>query len=233
MRHSLLTVCLFAAILITTATQAQKLSDAFIDTKERAFRKEFEHLAMMPVAVAPAAAVPDAIQKLISDEVLEILTDEDFDILDPQVAEAIQDKFVGLYPASTSGDSKVAIAEHAVREVFFQHPVEGLVFVNVLAVAAPFRDDKAEWGGTSQKIEHKGDGFFGSIMGNDYGGHIAASAVRIGIVDRSGKTVYLWSGGVEVMMQRNGEKLEPLPVESLWQNEKRVIKAVKYALKPL
>lgn len=233
MKKSLLTVCLLATTLAVTSTQAQKLSDAFIDSKERAFRKEFKHLAMMPVTAAPAAAVPEAIQKVISDEVLEILADENFQILEPQAAKTIQDELAKLYPASPSDDSKTAIAEHAVREVFFQHPVDALVFVNVLAVAAPFREDKAEWGGTSQKIEHKGDGFFGSIMGKDYGGHIAASAVRIGIIDRTGKTVYLWSGGVEVMMQRNGEKLEPLPVESLWQNEKRVIKAVKYALKPL
>ena len=33
-------------------------------------------------------------------------------------------------------------------------------------------------------------------------------------------------------MRRHGDKLEPLPVENLWQGEKRINKAVKYALKP-
>lgn len=224
---------LLLTTLLAAPVQAQKLSDAFIDTKERAFRKQFVNLAMMPVVAAPSAALPAAIQQLISDEVLEILDDEDFKVLAPQQAKSIQDELAALYPASPTEADQAAIADHTVRELFFQHPVDGLVVVNVLPVAAPFRDDKAEWGGTSQKIEHKGDGFFGSIMGKDYGGHIAASAIRIAITDRAGKTVYYWSGGVEVMMQRNGDKLEPLPTEDLWQDEKRVIKAVKYALKPL
>jgi hypothetical protein len=100
-----------------------------------------------------------------------------------------------------------------------------------MVVPAPFANDKAKWHGTSQKIEHEGDGFFGTVMGKDYGGHIAASSIRILISDRTRKIMYNWSGGVEVMMQRNGEKLEPLPRERLWQEEKRVEKAIELALK--
>ena len=105
--------------------------------------------------------------------------------------------------------------------------------VQVLAVAAPFLKDKAEWHGTSQKIQHSGDGFMKMLSGKSYGGNIAASSIRIVISDRKGKPIYNWSGGIEIMMQREGESLKQLPAENLWQDEKRVRKAAQYAVKPI
>lgn len=222
-----------AVALLATPVYAQSTKDAFIDIKKSAFKKQFSHLAVMPVVVAPALGMPDEIEQLIIGEVLKKLKKARFTILPPPEFKSIQDQFSGLYPEATVDKNIAVITDHTVRELYFRHPVNGLVSVQVIPVAAPFANDKAEWGGTTQKIKHKGDGLFGAILGKNYGGTVGASAIRIVISDRQGKPVYNWSGGIEVLMQRNGEKLEVLPKESLWQNQKRVLKAVKYALKPI
>ncbi|NND67916.1 MAG: hypothetical protein HKN19_10035 [Halioglobus sp.] len=226
---TILLLCVFSS----ASLQAQKLKDAFIDIKEKALRKEYSNLAMLPVVAAPAANAPDEIVALVAAEVREIMEDEDFTLLPSAEVTAIREQLASLYAVPGASMNEAAIAEHTMRELFYRHPVDGLLSVQVLPVGAPFRDDKAEWAGTSQKIENKGDGFFGTIMGTDYGGTIAASAILVTISDRSGRPLYKWMGGVEVMMMRNGESLEPLPKEELWQSQKRVRKAVSYALKPL
>jgi hypothetical protein len=228
----LMRMTMLSAVLMAAPVHAQKLSDAFMGEKEKNFRKSFEQLAMLPIQAAPVASMPNHIKELIRDEVVEILEDEDFVILPETEATTIRQQLADLYTEPDNPAHKAAIEEHAARELLYRHPVDGAVSVQVLAIAAPFANDKAEWDGTSQKMEHKGDGFFGTVMGKDYGGHVAASTIRIEVTDRSGRVAYRWAGGIEVMMSRNGTTLEPLPTEQLWQSEKRVKKAVAYALKP-
>jgi len=226
-------VLLITGVFAAMPLQAQKLKDAFIDIKEKELRKEYANLAMLPVVATPAAGAPEEVLQLIEKEILEIMEDEDFQLLPAAATTAIRDQLTALYAVPGAADNEAAIAEHTLRELFFRHPVDGLLSVQVLPVGAAFRNDKAEWAGTSQSVESKGDGFFGAVMGTGYEGTIAASAIHVTISDRSGRLLYNWMGGVEVMMQRDGEQLEPLPPEALWQSQKRIRNAVKYALKPL
>lgn len=228
-----LKILLLAIVLIALPAQAQNLKDAYAGTKKSAFKKQFKHLAVMPLVVEPSLKMPDEFKQILIDEVLKKFTKSKYDLLALNKVKEIQDQLSSLYPADASADAKAVVAEHTLRELFYRHPVDGLIKVKVLAVAAPFLKDKAEWGGTSQKIKHKGDGFLGAIMGKDYGGHVAASAVQVTIFDRAGKPVYNWMGGIEVLMQRNGQKLEALPAGSFWQKPKKVLKAAKYAVKPI
>ena len=220
-------------IMLAVPLQAANLNDAYLGMKKKNFHKEFTHLAVMPVVSAPVVGLPDSMKQLITQEVLKKLAKSKFNTLEPKQVQLIQDQITNLYPASEQKTNVSLIGDHTVRELFFRHPVDGLVSIQVLAMAAPFAKDKAEWGGTSQKIKHSGDGFLAAVTGKSFSGYVAASAIRVVISDRTGKPVYNWSGGVEVMMRRNGQKFEALPKDGLWQNEKRVLKAIKYALKPI
>lgn len=237
MHYSTFKAILLSAVLVlsinASATQAQNLNDAYIGIKKKELKKRYKHLAMMPVVAAPVLEMPENLRAMVSDAVIKKLTKSKFKLVAPAETQAIKSQFSSLYSGELSPKVKATISEHTRREILFQHPVDGLVSVEVRPVAAPFLKDKAEWGGTSQKIKHKGDGFFGTIMGKDYGGHVAASAVTMRITDRAGNVVYNWMGGIEVLMERNGEQLEALPASSFWQKPKRVEKAVKYALKPI
>lgn len=233
LRYLKFSLLLLALACVCTPTYAQSTKDAYLDIKKREFKKQFKYLAVSPLIAPESIAMPDELKNVVSNEVLKKLNKSKIKVLEPEQVLAIHQQFVELYPNGLDDSNRALIEEHTQRELFYQYPVDGLVSVQVMPVAAPFLKDKAEWGGTSQKIKHRGDGFFGALTGKGYGGTIAATAVRIVISDRTGKPVYRWEGGIEVMMQRNGKKLEALPVTDLWQKPKRVTKAVKYALKPI
>lgn len=221
------------AIVAATPLNAQNTKDAFLDIKKSAFKKKFKHLAVMPVVAAPVLAMPDEIKELIMGVVIKKFIKSKYTVLQLAEEHRIRQQFSSLYTPQQRQENFALISEHTRRELLFQHPINGIVAVNVLPVRATFVKDKAEWGGTSQKIKHKGDGLFGAVFGKNYVGNIAASAIQIVIVDRQGKPVFNWIGGIEVLMQRNGRNLEELPKAELWQNKKRVIKAAKYAVKPI
>ena len=229
----LLKLHVIALIMLAVPIQAANSNDAYFGVKKKHFKNQFNYLAVMPLVSAPTVALPDSMKQLITQEVLKKLSKSKFKILEPQQIQIIQDQFTNLYSAEEQKANISLIGDHTVRELFFRHPVDGLVSIQVLAVAAPFVKDKAEWAGTSQKVKHSGDGFLAAVTGKSFSGYVVASAIRIVISDRAGNPVYNWSGGVEVMMRRNGKKFEALPKDSLWQNEKRVLKAIKYAMKPI
>ena len=51
---SYLVIALFC-VAVAAPVHAQKLKDAFIDIKEKTLRKEYSHLAMMPVVASSSA----------------------------------------------------------------------------------------------------------------------------------------------------------------------------------
>ncbi|MEM7359723.1 MAG: hypothetical protein AAF431_11550 [Pseudomonadota bacterium] len=229
----LIKLVVLCSVLLTSIASAQNLNDAYVGMKKKEFKKQFTHLAVAPLVAAPALGLPDEMRKMITDEVLKKLGKAKKKLILPDEVWKFRTQLVSLYPDGVTDENRSAIDDHAYRELLFRHPIDGLVTIQVLAVAAPFNKDKAEWGGTSQNIKHSGDGFIGALTGKGYAGHIAATSIRVLVSDRQGAIVYRWEGGIEVMMQRKGKKLEALPKEQLWQNERRVSKAIRYALKPI
>lgn len=233
MKKHLLKTLLLCGLLATSSAAAQNLKDAYVGMKKKDFKKQFTHLAIAPLVAAPAVGLPDEMREMITQEVIKKFTKAKKKLILPDEVWQYRTQFVSLYPEGVNDKNRSAIEDHAYRELLFRHPIDGLVSIQVLPVAAPFNKDKAEWGGTSQTIKHSGDGFLGALTGKGYAGHIAASSIRVLVSDRQGAIVYRWEGGIEVMMQRKGKKLEALPMDQLWQNERRVSKAVRYALKPI
>lgn len=224
----LLTLC---ASVVTFAEQP-KPKEAFLQVKKSTLKKEYNYLAISPLIAAPAVAMPASVQKQVQEAVVAGLQKKGFKILPANNYQQIEQGFQNQYSSvSAQNRDKVnqLIKGHTYRELFFQYPVDGYISLGVLPVSASFRKNKAEWHGTSQKIKHKGDGFFGK----DYEGYIAASAIKMTISNRDGEPLYHWASGVEVLMSRNGRKLEQLPSAELWQDEKRIRKAIKYLLKPM
>ncbi len=214
--------------------QAQSLKDAYVGINKKSFSKQFNYLALTPVLVDGALDMPESYKQMIADEVMKKFSKKKIKLLPASEISSINKQFIDLYPSGVNSNNVQLIDDHTKRELFYRHAVDGIISVNVLTVAAPFANDKAAWGGASQKIKHRGDGFIAAITGGkNYGGHIAASAVRVIVSDQNGQIVYNWMGGIEVLMERVGKKFELLPKDSLWQKERRVSSAIKYALKPL
>jgi len=225
-------------VFATTFGYAASSKDAFIGIKKSTLKKEYRHLAVAPLEAAPGLNIPDEVRTILEHEVVKRLEKEGFKVLPPQVMQDIRqhmNNLVGLSDQAGEDDSKklAAVLEHSYRELLLQHQVDGLVSLRVLAVGAPFKDDKAEWDGASQKIKHKGDGLMKFITGKNYGGTIAASSLKVSIWDRRETLLYSWGGGIEVLMERNAKTLEQIPASEFWQDKKRIKNSVKLALSPL
>lgn len=239
MKHPVIRTLLISIVLVAIPLQAQSTKDAFIGVSKKELEKDYNHLVMTPIISATALALPASVEKLIEDEILKQFDKAGYEILPPSAFREIKDQFTALYqgaaPASDKDKAKRqrALSDHSYRELYYRYPVKGLITVQVVPIGAPFNSDKAVWDGTSQKIKHRGDGLLKMFTGKKYGGTVAVSSIKISISDRQGVPIYYWAGGIEVLMERNGEALEPLPSSKFWQDEKRVLKAVKYALKPL
>jgi len=231
--------CFFLGlVLVASGASAQSEKDAFKDIKKRELKKQYNHLAIVPLAAPPALKMPDNIKTLIETEVSARLEKEGFKVLPVSVMRDIRNhmrELMGLSATPSESDTKklVALLDHSYRELLLRHDVDGLVALQVQMVGAPFADDKAEWHGTSQKIKRSGDGLMKFIAGKKYSGTVAASTLRVGILDRTERTLYAWNGGIEVLMERKGKNLEYMAEDTFWQDKKRVEKAVRAALKPL
>jgi len=239
MTKRVLQFILASIISLSFIAYAQSTKDAFIDIKKKTLKKEYKHLALAPISVAQGLGMPAEVKTLIEQEMLKRLDKEGFEILPPSAVLEIESQFSQLLTqAPATGDKQkakqqAALRDHVYRELYYRYPVDGLVSVRVIAIGAPFQKDKAEWEGTSQKIKHKGDGLLKFITGKSYAGSIAASTIKVTISDRQDNPLYYWGGGIEVMMHRTKDKLEYMAPTDLWQDKKRITKAVSYSLKPL
>lgn len=227
----LILVLALCTVTLVVAEQP-KPKDAFLLGKKSTLKKEYNYLAISPLVAAPALQMPEKIQAQVFQAVVEGLQKKGFKVLPvshyQNIAQSFHDQYSSVSAENRDNVNKL-VKEHTYRELFFQYPVDGYISLGVLPVSAPFRKNKAEWHGTSQKIKHKGDGFFGK----DYEGHIAASVIKMTISSRDGEPLFHWASGIELLMSRNGSKLEQLPASGFWQDEKRIRKATKYLLKPM
>jgi hypothetical protein len=118
-----------------------------------------------------------------------------------------------------------AVRDHSFREMQFRHTYDAVVVARIVQVAAPWKNDRAEWDGTKQTIQHKG--------GGRYAGKLPALSLLVVFVDRSGRPLYQAYGGLEVLVRRDKQRLVPLESVDLWKDPKRANKAVSIALDAL
>ncbi len=113
-----------------------------------------------------------------------------------------------------------------------RYQMDAFAEISLRLVRATFSEDRAEWDGIKQRVEHSGDGF--SLFGSrNYQGTIAAASFQLAIYSLNDDLLFINRGGLEVLQQRQGAKLEVLPMNTLFQDEKKLRKAVQFAFKPL
>jgi len=234
----LIRLILLGLITVVATGYAASSKDAFIHVDKKTLKKEYSYLAIAPLESAASLHMPESVRDMIEAEVVKRLKKEGFNILPPKAMREIREhmrELVGLTELPDENDAKklAAIHDHSHRELLLRHKVDGVVSLRARVVGAPFMKDKTKWDNTSQKIKHKGDGLMKFITGKGYGGTIAASSLKVSIWDRRDRLLYSWSGGIEVLMQRNGKALEKIPATQFWQDEKRIKNSVKLALSPL
>lgn len=230
---------LIAGGIFFLATVAEAAKNDAYKINKKDFKKQIETIALAaPDAPEWMNLSPQAVAT-IEQGISRALSRKGYTVLPSSVLQKIRstmEQQVGGYmlaDGETPDLEKMRVVrEHSLRELFFQHPVDAVLGIRIKLVSAPFAKDKANWDQVSQKVQ-KSDNALYDLMGDgEYTGNIGASSLRLSFWDRRDNLLYSHAGGVELIMMRNGKRLERLSAEQLFKDEKRIKSAVKIALKP-
>ncbi len=218
-------------IIVFVSGPAAAADDSPFRVDEKQFQRQIKHVALAPLNVVAYFDLAEATQRELEAEATAILTKKKFDVLPVDVYRAIRDTMIdrvgGIRDAK--GDyypQRVAVVwDHSKRELLFRNAVDGIVTVSIAIVQATFQNDRAEWDGVKQKVKSKG--------GGKYGGPISAASVRVAVVDRQDRVLFSNGGGIELLQERVGGQLHPVPKEGLLKDNRQLMQALEIALKPL
>ncbi len=214
-------------LLFAGTTLAAKKDDAYLINK-RDFKKSFKVIALAPVDAAPYLEMPDSVAAIIEQEVTARLQKRGFTVIPSTVLATIRKNMEAQVGGVTDTEyaKARAVREHSLREVWFQQQFDALATIRISVTQVPMESDRVEWDGVKQKVVYEG-------RGKKYSASISVSSVSVGIYDSTNKPVYLYYGGLEPLMYRDGEQLQPLTADRFFLDEKTIRKAAQLAVSPL
>ncbi len=229
----MLLASLTAMSLLASGVAASADPDEAYMVDRRQFKKTYKTIALAPVYADPYLKMPSSIADLLEKEVTAYLKKEGFTVIPSSVLAGIRSQMteqVGGYATADASEVDVAkakaVRDHSVRELWFKEDFDALVSIRVTITRMPIESDRIEWDGAKQKIETKG-------RGRKYTAQIPVSSVSVGFYDVSDKPLYLAYGGLEALMYRDGEQLQPFDVDRFFKDEKRIRRAAKLAVDPI
>lgn len=196
-------------------------------------RKEYKRIALAPVEAGASLNMPDSAKQMLEAQVTKHLEKRGYTVIPSSVLGDLRrtmiDQVGGLEDLNTSevdAEKVAAVRSHSWRELWYRHDFDAVATVRVGIIQAPVENDKAEWDGTSQKVQKKG----GRLK---YTASVAASTVTLSIYGHSEQPLFINYGGLEVLMMRVKTEFHPLDSNEFFQDEKRLRKAMSIALKPI
>ncbi|MGV6808008.1 MAG: hypothetical protein ACWA5K_08925 [bacterium] len=231
-------VAAFSLCLGTGTLWAAEEQSPYVMPKKE-FKKSIKRIAVIPLQVAQVFSLDEKTQALITELFEKELDKQGFEVIPSAVFADIKTEMSGQVGGLKNPDGSwnipkfKAVADHSQREMMFRHEFDAFVAIKVTNVRALFSADKAYWDGIEHKVKSSGDGFFASLSGREWSGHIWASSVELLFFDKSERLLFGNRGGIEPIMERKGEALAATDSSTWFQDEKKIKKAVKLAAKPL
>lgn len=231
MKRAIALTFLFA-LLFSGAAMAAKKDEAF-KIKKRDFKNTYKVIALAPVDADPYLEMPETVAAMLEQEVTARLQKRGYTVLPSSVLAGIRKKMeeqVGGFDIPDSEDKDAAkmraVRSHAFRELWFQQEIDALATIKVSITSVPVENDRVEWDGTKQKLVSEG-------RIKNYTATVAVSSVSVAIYDSANEPLYLYYGGLEPLMYRVEESLEPMGADKFFLDEKRVRKAAQEAVDPI
>ena len=227
------TLALFlAATLLVSGVAVAAKDDAFKINK-RDFKKTYKVIALMPVEGDPYLEMSDAVKAMLEEEVTARLEKRGYTVLPSSVLAGIREEMTAQVggvedPATGQVDAAKlrAVRDHSYRELWFRHEFDAVASISVTIFQVPMESDRVEWDGVKQKLAYEG-------RGKKYSASVNVSSVLVAIYDAANKPLYEQYGGLEPIMYRLGEQLQPLTAEQLLRDEKKIRKAAQIAVSPI
>jgi hypothetical protein len=219
------------SVFVTATAPAADPEEPFLVGK-RDFKKQFRTIALTPVDADAYLEMPDSVAAILEQEVTARLKKRGYGVIPSSVLAEIRrtmEEQVGGLKDSATGQVDIekaqAVRTHAFRELWFQNVFDALANIRVSITKVPMESDRVEWDGAKQKIEHEG-------RSKKYAAQVAVSSVSVAVYDAVYRPLYLHYGGLEPLMYRTDEQLEPLPADKLFLDEKKIREAAKIAVDP-
>jgi hypothetical protein len=221
-----------AALLVSVSANAAEEEQPFkLDKRE--FEKKYKVIALAPPESDPYLQVSDGVKAMVEQEVTARLKKRGYTVMPSSVLGGIRAEMTAQMggaseskPGQPDAAKQAAVREHAFRELWFRHQVDAVALMRIRVFSVPAENDKVEWDGTSQSIQHSGGR-------EEYKANVSVSSVVVAIYDPKDAPLYVSYGGIEALMSRQGEQLLPLPVEQLLRDEKKIRKAAQTAVEAL
>lgn len=228
----LLAAFLFVAVIAAGPAHAASKDEAFLINK-RDFKKQYKVVALAPVDAEPYLEMPDSVAAMLEQEITARLQKEGFTVLPSTVLGSIrksmEEQVGGVEDAETGNTNPAkarAVRDHAFRELWFREQFDALVTIKVGIYQVPAENDRVEWDGAKQKLAYEG-------RSKKYQATVSVSSVSVSFYDKTNKPIYLYYGGLEPLMYRADEQLQPMTADKFFLDEKRIRKAAQIAVDPL
>ena len=227
-RLPLLTCC---ALLIAAPVTAADKDDAFLVDK-RSFKKTYPVIALAPVEADPLLEMPDSVARILEEEITARLQKEKFTVIPSSVLGDIRKEMEaqvgGIADPETGQKDRAkeqAVREHAFRELWFREQFDALALVRVTILRVPMESDRVEWDGVKRKLQYEG-------RSKKYAANVVVSSVAFSMYDATNKPIYTYYGGLEPLMYRTQEQLEPMTADKFFKNEEHIREAAEVAVDP-
>lgn len=223
-----------AALLLASAAPlyAADKDDAYLVDKKN-FKRQYKTIALSPVDFDPSLQMPERVGTLLEQEITRHLEKRGYKVLPSTVLGDIRKTMatqVGGYVEAASGgidvDKFKAVRRHSMRELWFRHELDAIATIRVMASKVPIDSDRVEWHGTKQKIETSGGR-------RKYTADVFVSSVTFAVYDQTDKLLFIYDGGLEPLMRREGDQLLPMTSEHFFTDDKRIRSAAKIAVSPI
>jgi len=195
--------------------------------------KTFKVIALVPPEADPYLVFNENVKAMLEQELAERLKKRGYTVMPSSVLAGIRAEMTKQVGGATDPKTGQAIAarqdavrEHALRELWFRQRIDAIAVMRIRILSVPMESDRVEWDGVSQDLDHAGKRV-------EYKANVNVSSVIVGIYDSKETPLYVSYGGLEPIMRREGEQLQPLPVEQLLRNEEKIRKAAQLAVKAL
>lgn len=225
MRRALVGLVAVAALLASAAAAAAEEQAPFKINK-RDFEKTYKVIALAPPEADSLLQMSDGVKAMVEEEVTKRLHKSGYTVMPSSVLAGIRAEMTTQVGGATDAARQAAVREHALRELWFRHPINAVAIMRIRAFNVPMENDRVEWDGVSQSVAHSGK----SIQ---YKANINVSSVVVGIYDAKDTPLFMNYGGLEPMMRREGDQLQPLPADQLLRDEEKIRKAAQTAVKPI
>jgi hypothetical protein len=215
---------LAAALPLTSFAAATPEEEPFKINK-RDFEKTYKVIALAPPEADPLLQLSDGVRVMLEQEVTERLEKRGYTVMPSSVLASIRAEMT-TQAGEPNAARQAAVREHAYRELWFRHKFDALAIMRIRVSYVPMESDRVEWDGVTQPLEHTGRSV-------EYAANVHVSSVVVAIYDSKDKPLYVSYGGLEPLMRREGEQLQPLPAERLLRDEEKIRKAAQMAVKAL